>query len=876
MLLKETFLKDIYRPIDPVVKANELGHLKSELEEFVVTNEAKSHLQRFFDEYNDPDSAGNGAWISGFFGSGKSHLLKIMAVVMEDRQVDGKGAMGYILPKLADNPALSAAMEQSRQRHPSESVLFNIDSFAPNAGRSEAGAILSAFIKAFNHHCGYFDGDQQHIAKLEYDLDREGHLESFKGRVEELCGKPWEQVRSSSLLYGKKITAAFDEVCGNPEGTTDNVISYYQQTYKPDIRMFAKRVADYIDERGDGFRLNFFVDEVGQFIAQNTSLMVNLQTIAEELDNFCKGDSWVIVTSQENVEDVVGQMKQISANDFSKIKDRFKTRMVLTSSDAKEVIRDRLLAKKPEDEPELEGIYEEYRADFDVLFDFADGAKRYRQYQSASEFCDTYPFVPYQFEVFMTALRGLSDHNCFTGRHNSTGARSMLGVFQMVAQRICNEGASTEQGTLAPFDMMFEGLRNDLKSEVYAAISTAEDQLDDETAVRLLKALLLVKYCQDFRATPGNLRELLYGQSFYKGLHVQSVDQVICRNCPDTGKKLPDTFYDTHAGIRDLMFRMDQEGFYDLRHHIRTGTGRFKEKDPPCQEAGHRDQIGNIRHQTLEKGAGFASSRLFPVHHIDQSQAIDFHADIIFHQHHIRKTEQHGKEGKQHIPAFLPRFTGKSRQPERDHKKQHRCLMRYIGNTIDLLEKTGKCRCKNPGQCRHFRSTGPDDEQRKRKENRAKDPAAQIPDEIRLDVCSEQAEQYRDQIAVCGTIRLIGFDQRLRAPNSQVIEVVPIIPVQAELRQSGNIEQTSDDHDRKYYQQRIFRFMHIFPIPFAFYFNINHKSYQTNQTLPRYHQYIPAKDTKTDNIVNILKSLPALPFSPSAVISESGAAISSR
>lgn len=511
MLLKDTFLKDIYRPIDPVVKANELGHLRSELEEFVITNEAKSHLQRFFDEYNDPDSAGNGAWISGFFGSGKSHLLKIMAVVMEDRLVDGKGAMDYILPKLADTPALASAMEQSRLRHPSESVLFNIDSFAPNAGRSEAGAILSAFIKAFNHHCGYFDGDQQHIAKLEYDLDREGHFDAFKARVEELCGKPWEQVRSSSLLYGKKITAAFDEVCGNPEGTTANVISYYQQTYKPDIRMFAQRVKAYIDEHEKGFRLNFFVDEVGQFIAQNTSLMVNLQTIAEELDNFCHGDSWVIVTSQENVEDVVGQMKQISANDFSKIKDRFKTRMVLTSSDAKEVIRDRLLAKHPEDEPFLEEMYEKYRADFDVLFDFADGAKRYRQYQDIQEFCGTYPFVPYQFEVFMTALRGLSDHNCFTGRHNSTGARSMLGVFQMVAQRICDAGASTEQGTLAPFDMMFEGLRNDLKSEVYAAISTAEDQLDDEVAVRLLKALLLVKYCQDFRATPGNLRVLLYG-----------------------------------------------------------------------------------------------------------------------------------------------------------------------------------------------------------------------------------------------------------------------------------------------------------------------------------------------------------------------------
>ena len=100
-----------------------------------------------------------------------------------------------------------------------------------------------------------------------------------------------------------------------------------------------------------------------------------------------------------------------------------------------------------------------------MLFDFADGAKTYKSYQDCDEFCSTYPFVPYQFELFMSAMRGLSDHNCFTGRHNSTGARSMLGVFQMVAERICDEGASTQDGTLAPFDYMFEGLRNDLRGE---------------------------------------------------------------------------------------------------------------------------------------------------------------------------------------------------------------------------------------------------------------------------------------------------------------------------------------------------------------------------------------------------------------------------
>lgn len=179
-------------------------------------------------------------------------------------------------------------MEQASRRHPSESILFNIDSFAPNAGRSDAGALLSAFIKAFNHHCGYFDGDQQHIAKLEYDLDHNGKLDDFRKAVEQREEKPWEQVRKSALLYKRQITEAFDEALGNPKGTNQDVVGYYKDTYQPDIRSFAQLVAEYIESKHQpGFRLNFFVDEVGQFIAQNANLMVNLQTIAEELASTC-------------------------------------------------------------------------------------------------------------------------------------------------------------------------------------------------------------------------------------------------------------------------------------------------------------------------------------------------------------------------------------------------------------------------------------------------------------------------------------------------------------------------------------------------------------------------------------------------------------
>lgn len=512
MRYDDMFEKPIDRPIDAVVKASSVEHLANELDEYVITPELAGHLNRFFDEYNDPDATGNGAWIAGFFGSGKSHMLKILAVLLEDQEVAGKRAVDYILPKLEGDPALRGAMEVARTRHPSESILFNIDTIAPNQGRTEAGALLAAFIKMFNRHCGYFDGDQQHIAKMEYDLDREGLLDAFAAKVEASIGKTWVDVRKAALLHAAKITAAFDEVCGNEPGTTDNVIGYYQQTYKPDIHSFAVRVKEYIDAHEPGFRLNFFVDEVGQFIAKDSNLMTNLQSVAEELGTVCDGASWVVVTSQENMEDTIGQMTDKSANDFSKIQARFKIKMQLTSKDAKEVIKQRLLAKGRDAVSELEGMYEKYREDFPVLFDFADGSKRYVSYRDEDDFVDTYPFVPYQFDLFITAMRGLSDYNAFTGRHHSTGARSMLGVFQEVGVELSRGNGSTEGQDLATFDSMFEGLRNSLKSEVYGAISIAETNLADmPMAIRVLKALLLVKYCKDFKATPGNLRVLLYG-----------------------------------------------------------------------------------------------------------------------------------------------------------------------------------------------------------------------------------------------------------------------------------------------------------------------------------------------------------------------------
>ena len=287
---------------------------------------------------------------------------------------------------------------------------------------------------------------------------------------------------------------------------TDGIIKQYQASYAVSIEDFADEVKAWLDKQPDGYRLNFYVDEAGQFIGSNTHLMLNLQTVAESLNTKCAGRAWVFVTSQEDMDKVVGDRTKKQGNDFTKIQARFKTRVKLTSADVEEVIRKRLLEKNGAGEAALEAIYARESANFKTLFDFVDGAKTYRNYTDAAHFVGTYPFVSYQFPLFQAAIEGISDHNVFEGRNSSVGERSMLGVVQQVAKDIGN----VEVGTLATFDHMFAGIRASLKSAAQRSIDVAERNLDNQLAIRLLKALFLVKYVESFQATPRNLTVLVY------------------------------------------------------------------------------------------------------------------------------------------------------------------------------------------------------------------------------------------------------------------------------------------------------------------------------------------------------------------------------
>ena len=250
-----------------------------------------------------------------------------------------------------------------------------------------------------------------------------------------------------------------------------------------------------IDLQSADFRLNFFVDEVGQFIAENAKLMVNLQTIAESLNTYCRGRAWIIVTAQEALDKVVGDVSSQQANDFSKIMARFDIRMPLTSQNVAEVIQKRLLSKNEEYITHLEKIYSKESNNFGTLFNFSENSVNFRNYIDQDNFIQSYPFVPYQYELFRESIKGLSEHNKFEGKHSSVGERSMLGVFRDVLISI----SDNPLGKLPTFDLMFKGIEKALKSSVLTSIGVAENNINNDLAVRILKILFLVKYYRQFK-----------------------------------------------------------------------------------------------------------------------------------------------------------------------------------------------------------------------------------------------------------------------------------------------------------------------------------------------------------------------------------------
>ena len=514
MRIQNMFRKDIDRPINGVIKVAEKSDetVEQELSEYVVTHELAGHFDAFYRAYEhalEHPTDEMGVWISGFFGSGKSHFLTMLSYLLENRVVAGRHAVDYFADKFEDAHLYERAQRSAAV--PTEAILFNIDS--KNVGGQDRDALARTFARVFYDHLGFY-GEDLKLARLEEFVDSKDKTAEFRARYEELTGDPWLETRESYDFNRDDVIGALVDTEVMSEAEAEHYLEGEDETGFS-IDTLTSKIVAYARRRqaeeGGKFRLLFMVDEVGQFVGngKDTARMLNLQSIVEELGSKGKGLVWVMVTSQEAIDEVVSMSGK--SDDFSKITGRFKCRLSLSGIDADEVIKRRILEKNENARDLLAMVYDQKASALKNLFHFKTGTAKedLGGYQNAEDFIESYPFVTYQFTLLQTTLNEIRRHGS-SGKHTSGSERSMLSGFQEATQTI----EDRDENALVPFWRFYDTIQTFLEGHVRRVVNRADEaarkgQGLEPVDVEVLKLLFLIRWVDDVESNPENIAILM-------------------------------------------------------------------------------------------------------------------------------------------------------------------------------------------------------------------------------------------------------------------------------------------------------------------------------------------------------------------------------
>ena len=508
--IKDIFYKDIERSINGVVKAdqNDDSTVYVELDEYVVTKELDQHFREFFEVFstslNDKSLEDKiGIWISGFFGSGKSHFLKILSYLLSNVETtsptgEKKHAADFFDESKIKDAMIRADIQKAAQNS-SDVILFNIDS--KSGSRDDGNPILDVFLRVFNEFQS-FSSDHPHIAHLERYLKNKGVLTTFTEKFTELTGSNWIDERDAFHFFQEDIQTSLATALNITQTEAEKWFEESEDTFDVNAERFCEWVKEYLDNHPDpNKRILFLVDEIGQFIGKNTDRMLKLQTLAENLGTICKGRAWIVVTAQADMDATLGELSSSESDTFSKIAARFDTRLSLSGANVDEVIEQRLLRKTPEAEAALKAIYTK---EGDILKNqiiFDNTGPTLRSFESENDFVYCYPYPPYQFRLLQSVFTEIRKVGA-TGAALSNASRSMLDSFQVAALQL----KDAQVGALVPMHYFYKSVESFLEPAVKQAIDNAATQsIFTDFDISLLKTLFMIRYVDLVKGTIDNL-----------------------------------------------------------------------------------------------------------------------------------------------------------------------------------------------------------------------------------------------------------------------------------------------------------------------------------------------------------------------------------
>ncbi|MCC6629583.1 MAG: BREX system P-loop protein BrxC [Chloroflexi bacterium] len=500
MLIRETFATTIQERIEPVVKVADRkpAVLLGELRNLVVTPQWEQHLHAMLQAYtyapDNEDAQDIGLWISGFFGSGKSLLMKTFGALLEGSELLGERVHDVFLSRLPvgspDRSTLQRFLASCERTVTTTAVGGNLHAMQAAQGDTLALIAFKLFAaqRGYTHHWPL-------SWSVEDQLDARGLTDAFRTRAGELAGLDWEEVAADPEFHIEHLFAAAADTL--PEHFRQGTASVEQSVAAAlatgiTPAMLVERLRRWCVARDAGGRrhkLLLQLDEVGQWISASPfERTMQVQALVETAATNGQGRLWLAVTAHGDVQALKQNVQQ---EQYAKINQRFATQCRLSNDDISLVVEERLLRKRQPARVTLERRFGERAGDLTDLGTLQQPRRVYPA-PDAGRFALFYPYLPWTVAVIPDAVKGIAQA---AGRDEAlTGSnRTMIGVVQGA---IIETPGLLDQpvGRVLALADLYDQLASDVPIETKTDLNRVRDSVPGATdfTTRVARALFLL------------------------------------------------------------------------------------------------------------------------------------------------------------------------------------------------------------------------------------------------------------------------------------------------------------------------------------------------------------------------------------------------
>ena len=407
MKIADFFETRVEEKIEPVIKVGERGDehkLAGEIGSYVVTPMIEAFLDDMLEHYTDTflnKTTEIGIWISGYFGSGKSHFAKILSLLAGNPVSEGVPASKRFESRVPhDAPAASLHSSQPVPVGNCETnvLAFNLNTLADSRNRPLPALLLSQYYLS----CGY-SANLIYARVIEAELDKQGKLSALHSAVEKRAKKPWADIQKNLSFYRTHLYNAACEVAPEVFSSPQDVDQSLKEAERGELHNVAFLVDTILFDLKERERktkkqqrLLLVLDESGQWIEDDQGRLSQLQALVEEAAIKGQGKLWIIVTTHGDMGSIYKEARAIEG-DMKKIEGRFRFKPALTTENIELVLEDRLFKKTIAGRQQIENLYETRGSGLlRGLGELANVTSRTLPACTKEKFATYYPFFPYQ------------------------------------------------------------------------------------------------------------------------------------------------------------------------------------------------------------------------------------------------------------------------------------------------------------------------------------------------------------------------------------------------------------------------------------------------------------------------------------------------